>query len=83
MNLYEKKQHSLGQISLCKAWVTAKGREVVALGREIFGGNGIVIDNFVMKAFADMEVLYTYEGTYDVNSLIAGRELTGLNSFKN
>ena len=82
INLYEKQQHTLGQISLCKAWVTAKGREVVALGREIFGGNGIIIDNFVMKAFADMEVLYTYEGTYDVNSLVAGRELTGLNAFR-
>lgn len=82
INLYEKQQHTLGQISLCKAWVTAKGREVVALGREILGGNGIIIDNFVMKAFADMEVLYTYEGTYDVNSLVAGRELTGLNAFR-
>ena len=83
INLYEKKQHPLGQISLCKAWITLKGREVVALGREILGGNGIIIDNFVMKAFNDMEVLYTYEGTYDVNALVAGRELTSINSFKN
>lgn len=82
MSLYEQKKHSLGQISLCKAWVTLKGREVVALGREILGGNGIIIDNFVMKAFTDMEVLYTYEGTYDINALVAGRELTGMNAFK-
>ena len=30
-----------------------------------------------MKAFMDMEAMYTYEGTYDINSLVSGRELTG------
>jgi acyl-CoA oxidase len=34
-----------------------------------------------MKALVDMEVLYTYEGTYDINSLVAGFELTGLKAF--
>lgn len=41
------------------------------------GGNGILIENHAIKAMADMEVIYTYEGTYDVNSLVSGRELTG------
>jgi acyl-CoA oxidase len=35
-----------------------------------------------MKALADMEAIYTYEGTYEINTLIAGRELTGIASFK-
>jgi hypothetical protein len=36
-----------------------------------------------MKAFIDMEALYTYEGSYEVNSLISGRELTGgISAFK-
>jgi len=36
-----------------------------------------------MKVFTDMEALYTYEGTYDVNHLVSGRELTGgLNAIK-
>lgn len=30
-----------------------------------------------MKAMMDMEVVYTYEGTYDINSLVSGREITG------
>lgn len=34
-----------------------------------------------MRAQADMEAVYTYEGTYDINSLVAGRELTGLAAF--
>ena len=73
---------NIAQISLIKAWVTAIGRDVVRLGREVFGGNGILIDNYVMKALADMEVLHTYEGTYDVNSLVAGRAITGIPAFK-
>ena len=41
------------------------------------GGNGILVENRVIKAMANMEALYTYEGTYDINVLISGRELTG------
>lgn len=80
--LVEKGEASLGQISMAKAWVTLRGREVVALGREMLGGNGITFDNFVMKAMCDMEALYTYEGSYDINSLISGRELSGIAAFK-
>lgn len=28
-----------------------------------------------------MEAVYTYEGTYEVNALVAGRDLTGLAAF--
>jgi acyl-CoA oxidase len=45
------------------------------------GGNGILRENYAMQALLDMEVLYTYEGTYDINSLVAGFELTGLKAF--
>lgn len=48
--------------SMAKAWTTLRGREVVALGRELLGGNGIVADFLVAKAFCDMEAYYTYEG---------------------
>jgi acyl-CoA oxidase len=45
------------------------------------GGNGLLQENHVMQALIDMEVLYTYEGTYDINSLVAGSEITGLKAF--
>ncbi len=48
----------------------------------MLGGNGITHENYVMKALADAEAIYTYEGTYDINTLVAGRELTGLSAFK-
>ena len=68
---------TIGQVGRAKAIITKLGREVVALGREICGGNGIILDNQVMKQFLDMEGIYTYEGTYDINMLVSGRELTG------
>lgn len=36
----------------------------------------------VLKAMADMEVVYTYEGSYEINALVCSRELTGLSAFK-
>ena len=63
--------------SRAKAACSKLGRETVALARESMGGNGILLEFGVMKHFADMEALYTYEGTYDINTLVSGRDLTG------
>ena len=42
-----------------------------------------MLDNHVMKQLMDVESMHTYEGTYEVNSLISARELTGgLSSIK-
>ena len=74
---------TLGQIARAKGNATRLGREVCALARECLGGNGILLENHVMKAMMDMEAIYTYEGTYDINMLVSGRELTGgLAAFK-
>lgn len=72
----------MGQIAMCKAFVTSSARDVVKWGREVFGGNGIIHEHYAMKAMMDLEAVYTYEGTYDINTLVAGRELTGLSAFK-
>ncbi|KAK7845296.1 acyl-coenzyme A oxidase 4, peroxisomal [Quercus suber] len=80
--LYENGKMTPGQASLGKSWITLKARETAAIGRELLGGNGILADFLVAKAFCDLEPIYTYEGTYDINSLVTGRELTGIASFK-
>lgn len=67
----------MGRVARAKAGASYHAREVVSLAREVCGGNGILLENFVMKQFLDMEALYTYEGTYDINMLVSGRELTG------
>ena len=66
-----------GQAARLKAHVSKLTRETVALARESMGGNGILNDQGVMRAFVDVETYYTGEGTYDINSLVSGREITG------
>ena len=67
--------------SLSKAFCTAKMRETVAWARELFGGNGIVVDYNVARFFADSEALYSYEGTFQMQNLIVGKAVTGLSAF--
>jgi glutaryl-CoA dehydrogenase len=67
--------------SLAKAFATAKMRETVAWCRELFGGNGIVLDYDVIRYFADAEAIYSYEGTREMNTLIVGRAITGQAAF--
>ncbi len=72
---------SPGMASLAKLNNAAKARQIVAECRDIMGGNGILLEYHVARHFADMEAVYTYEGTDTVQSLIVGRELTGLQAF--
>lgn len=68
------------QSALAKAFTTARMRESVAMGRGIFGGNGIVTDYGMAKIFADAEAIYSYEGTYEINTLVTGRAITGISA---
>jgi glutaryl-CoA dehydrogenase len=72
-----KDEHS----SLAKAFVTSRMREVVAWSREIFGGNGIVLDYDIARFFADAEAIYSFEGTREMNTLIVGKAITGESAF--
>ena len=74
---------TIGQVGRTKAIISKMAREVCSLAREICGGNGIILDNHVIKAMMDLEAMHTYEGTFDINMLVSGRELTGgLAAFK-
>ncbi|GAA2389804.1 acyl-CoA dehydrogenase family protein [Streptomyces coeruleofuscus] len=67
--------------ALAKAFVTARMREVVAWSREIFGGNGILLDHDIARFFADAEAIYSFEGTREMNTLIVGKAITGQSAF--
>ena len=69
------------QSALAKAFTTAKTRETVSWARELLGGNGILVDYNVARFFADAEALYSYEGTFQMQNLIVGKEITGLSAF--
>jgi glutaryl-CoA dehydrogenase len=78
--LLEQGHLSPGLVSMMKYNNAKKGRYVAQLARETLGGNGILIENHVARLMLDAEVIYTYEGTNEVNMLILGRELTGINA---
>jgi glutaryl-CoA dehydrogenase len=67
-----------GMASLAKMNHAAKAREIVAHARDILGANGILLDNHVARHHADIEAVFTFEGTDSIQSLILGREITGL-----
>ena len=67
--------------SLSKLAAAKKARWVVSTARDILGGNGLLLENNVARHLTDMEVVYTYEGTDSMQSLIVGRSITGVAAF--
>ncbi len=60
---------------------TRKARQVIAEARDLLGGNGILLDFHVMRHMADIESPHTYEGTETIQTLIVGRDITGVGAF--
>jgi glutaryl-CoA dehydrogenase len=71
----------LEHAALAKLQTASAARRVCAMARDILGGNGILLDHHVARHHADMEAVYTYEGTDTVQSLIVGRAITGHSAF--
>lgn len=69
------------QASLAKLNNAAKARKIAADARDVMGGNGILLDNIVARHQADMEAVYSYEGTDHVQTLLIGRAITGVQAF--
>ena len=67
--------------ALAKMNNTSKARQVILEARDLLGGNGILLDFHVMRHMADMEAIHTYEGTETIQSLIVGRDITGVGAF--
>ena len=51
---------------------------MVADAQDIFGGNGVLLEHGVARHFADMEAIFTFEGTDSIQALIVGREITNI-----
>ena len=67
--------------SLAKVFCTLRTRDIVSHARELFGGNGILIEYDIARFVADAEAIYSYEGTKEINTLIVGRAITGQSAF--
>jgi glutaryl-CoA dehydrogenase len=79
--IQEEGKLEMAQAAMAKATTTRLARSSVAMGRSLLGGNGISADYEMGKLFGDAEILYTYEGSYEINSLIVGRAVTGKSAF--
>ena len=69
------------QVSLAKRNNVHIATEIAREARRLLGANGILAEYGAMRHMANLESVYTYEGTHDVHSLILGQAVTGLNAF--
>ena len=60
---------------------TSKARGVLAEARNLLGGNGILLEHHVIRHMADIEAVYTFEGTETIQTLLVGRDITGVSAF--
>jgi glutaryl-CoA dehydrogenase len=79
--LAERDQLSDTIAGLAKLNNTRKARGICAEARDLLGGNGILLDNHVIRHMADIEAIHTYEGTETMQTLIVGRDITGVAAF--
>jgi glutaryl-CoA dehydrogenase len=63
------------QVSLAKRHNVAAARAVAARARSILGANGITLDYPPMRVMANLESVYTYEGTHEIHTLVVGADL--------
>jgi glutaryl-CoA dehydrogenase len=66
---------------LAKMHNTSKARQVLADARDLLGGNGILLDFHVIRHMVDIESIHTFEGTETVQTLLVGRDITGIAAF--
>jgi alkylation response protein AidB-like acyl-CoA dehydrogenase len=70
------------QVSMAKRNNVRAARDQARVAREMLGGNGITTDYSPMRHMANMETVYTYEGTHDIHTLVLGEDLTGIAAFE-
>ncbi len=69
------------QASMAKYNNTRKARQIAATARDMLGGNGILLENHVVRHLLDIESIHTYEGTESIQTLLIGRDITGQSAF--
>ena len=70
------------QVSLAKRNNVSMATDVARETRRLLGANGILAEYQAMRHLANLESVYTYEGTHDVHTLVLGQEITGISAFE-
>jgi glutaryl-CoA dehydrogenase len=69
------------QVSLAKRNNVNVATDIAREARRLLGANGILAEYSAMRHMANLESVYTYEGTHDVHTLVLGQSITGINAF--
>ncbi|MFO0725267.1 MAG: acyl-CoA dehydrogenase family protein [Myxococcota bacterium] len=69
------------QVSIAKRNNVKMALDCARTAREILGANGIADEYPVFRHMANLESVFTYEGTHDIHTLVIGREVTGISAF--
>ncbi len=70
------------QVSTGKMNNTRQALEIARECRSILGANGVTLEYPVIRHMNNLESVYTYEGTYEMHTLVIGEALTGLAAFR-
>lgn len=80
--LKDKGEMNFNQVSLAKRNHCRMARNIAKSSREILGANGIVGDYSPIRHMANIESVFTYEGTHEMHTLIVGQSVTGISAFE-
>jgi glutaryl-CoA dehydrogenase len=80
--LKDEGTYTPAQVSMAKMNNVAAAREIAATARTVLGANGILGEYPVMRHMANLESVYTYEGTHDMHMLVIGQTVTGIPAFR-
>jgi len=69
------------QVSLAKRNNVSMACDIAREARRLLGANGILVEYHSMRHMANLESVYTYEGTHDIHSLILGQTVTGIAAY--
>jgi glutaryl-CoA dehydrogenase len=80
--LKDEGKYTPAQVSMAKMNNVNAAREIAASARTVLGANGILGEYPVMRHMANLESVYTYEGTHDMHTLVIGQTVTGIPAFR-
>lgn len=69
------------QVSMAKRNNVDMACNIAREARRLLGANGILVEYHSMRHMANLESVYTYEGTHDIHSLILGQTVTGIAAY--
>jgi glutaryl-CoA dehydrogenase len=69
------------QVSFGKFDNVRMALDVARSARSVLGANGITLEYPVFRHMANLETVYTYEGTNEIHTLVMGQAITGLDAF--